>query len=126
MGENERITSSTGEVHSFHNEDYSWFVFLSFFIPSFFIKLITLFLFLSLSDAINQVVQFLGMMPAEGSEKAEPNAKRHILYLGGRFAGDVPVLSRARMMLQEGGGVQMELIVRSPSQPISTVLASSL
>lgn len=47
--------------------------------------------------------------------------------MGGVFIGDVPVLARARMILDpSGSGVAMELTVRSSNKELSTLLAGSI
>eukprot|EP01113_Clastostelium_recurvatum_P003606 TRINITY_DN1157_c0_g1_i1.p1 TRINITY_DN1157_c0_g1~~TRINITY_DN1157_c0_g1_i1.p1 ORF type:complete len:887 (+),score=324.88 TRINITY_DN1157_c0_g1_i1:90-2750(+) len=81
----------------------------------------------SLQDAVKEIIQYLGMYPCDSTEQVPPKKTKHILYLAGRFVGDVPVLARCRMKSGgEGQGVDLELTVRSPSADISQVLASAI
>lgn len=59
------------------------------------------------------------MQAAEQSDVVKQGAKKHILYLSGRFVGDVQVLVRVRMRLsKDGKGVSMEVSVRSPNADV--------
>lgn len=81
----------------------------------------------SLAAAVVEVTRYLGMQAAEGSDQVKSGAKKHILYLSGRFVGDVAVLVRVRMRLaKDGGGVSMEVTVRSKSADVSTTLAQAI
>lgn len=81
----------------------------------------------TLQDAVNEITEFLGMLPADQSNKVPPNKQKHVLYLAGTFIGDIPVLARARMKLEpNNAGVSMELTVRSTDPDISASVASAL
>jgi coatomer protein complex subunit gamma len=82
----------------------------------------------NLSDAVVEVTRYLGMQAAEGSDQVKAGSKKHILYLAGRFVGDVPVLVRVRMRLAKEGapGVNMEVTVRSPNADVSASLARAI
>jgi coatomer protein complex subunit gamma len=80
----------------------------------------------TLQDAVKEISGFLGMQPVDRSETVPPKKTKHVLYLSGRFVGDVQVLARARMKQLEQGGVAMELTVRSPNGDLSTALATAI
>eukprot|EP01105_Mastigella_eilhardi_P005847 TRINITY_DN17549_c0_g1_i1.p1 TRINITY_DN17549_c0_g1~~TRINITY_DN17549_c0_g1_i1.p1 ORF type:complete len:915 (-),score=287.02 TRINITY_DN17549_c0_g1_i1:59-2746(-) len=81
----------------------------------------------TLTDAVKEVVTFLSMQPCDRSEKVEDRATKHILFMAGRFVGDVPVMGRVRMRLDpRGNGVNLELIVRSTNAALSQLIASSI
>jgi len=82
----------------------------------------------SLEDAVKEITNFLGMQPIDRSDQVPPKKKGHVLYLAGRFVGDIPVLARARMKQDSaaGQGVAMELTVRSPDKNLSTAIAEAI
>ncbi len=82
----------------------------------------------NLGDAVTEVTRYLGMQAAEASDHVKAGSKKHILYLAGRFVGDVPVLVRVRMRIAKEGspGVNMEVTVRSPKQAVSAALARAI
>lgn len=82
----------------------------------------------TLQDAVKEISDFLGMQPQDKSEEVPPKKKGHILFLAGRFVGDVQVLARARMKQDSaaGAGVAMELTVRSLDKDLSTAIASAI
>jgi hypothetical protein len=81
----------------------------------------------TLSAAVTAVTRYLGMQAAEQSDSVKSGAKKHILYLSGRFVDDVAVLVRVRMRLaKDGKGVSMEVSVRSGSALVSRTLALAI
>jgi len=80
----------------------------------------------SLQDGINEITDYLGMQPCDRTEKVAPKHTKHILLLSGTFAGGVPVLVESRMKFTEGQGVAMQMTVRSGSDDVSTIIASSI
>jgi len=81
----------------------------------------------TLQDAVKEISTFLGMQPSDRSDVVPPKKTKHVLFLAGRFVGDVQVLARARMRLGEAGqGVAMELTVRSIDKDLSTAIASAI
>jgi len=77
----------------------------------------------TIPDAITELSEYLGMQPADRSEKALPNKNKHILYLAGKFLGGVKLAARARMK-QDPDSVNIELTVRSTDEDISTAIAT--
>ena len=81
----------------------------------------------SLSSAVKKLIEFLGMQPADRSDKVPPKKNKHILYLAGSWMGGVPVMVRARMKCADDQpGVPVELTVRSTSEDVSMLLAGAL
>jgi len=80
----------------------------------------------TLPDAVKEISTYLGMQPIDRSEQVPPKKTKHVLYLAGRFVGDIQVLARARMKQVETGGVAMELTVRSPDAELSAALATAI
>jgi len=91
-----------------------------------------------LTQATNEMISFLGMIPVDGSNKIPPGATKHVLFLSGRFM-DVPlgddqetkpkgvlVLARIRMRFVAGQGVVLELVVRTPNLDLSTAMANAI
>lgn len=79
----------------------------------------------TLQDAVKEISTYLGMQPVDRSEVVPPKKTKHVLWLAGRFVGDVQVLARARMKQAEQG-VAMELAVRSPDAELSAAMASAI
>eukprot|EP00026_Physarum_polycephalum_P002420 Phypoly_transcript_02426.p1 GENE.Phypoly_transcript_02426~~Phypoly_transcript_02426.p1 ORF type:complete len:876 (+),score=148.66 Phypoly_transcript_02426:67-2694(+) len=81
----------------------------------------------TLQDAVKEITTFLGMQPIDRSDQVPPKRSKHILFLAGRFVGDIQVLARARMKQGDAGqGVAMELTVRSIDKDLSTAIASAI
>jgi coatomer protein complex subunit gamma len=79
----------------------------------------------SLSDAVRDIIQILGMQPCDGTEEVPPKRPKHVLQLVGVHISGARLTARARMKLNAPApGVAVELCVRSPSQLISDTLAS--
>ncbi|XP_042195582.1 coatomer subunit gamma-1 isoform X2 [Callorhinchus milii] len=77
----------------------------------------------SLEEAVNNIVNFLGMQPCERSDKVPENKNSHILYLAGVFRGGHDILVRARLALMDG--VTMQVTARSKDEvPVDVVMAS--
>eukprot|EP01098_Paradermamoeba_levis_P011387 TRINITY_DN486_c0_g1_i1.p1 TRINITY_DN486_c0_g1~~TRINITY_DN486_c0_g1_i1.p1 ORF type:complete len:630 (+),score=220.72 TRINITY_DN486_c0_g1_i1:908-2797(+) len=78
----------------------------------------------NLTDAVKEIIDFLGMQPCERSDQVPPKKAKHILYLSGRGVGGVPVFVRARMKSDPSSGVNVELTVRSLSLGVSQAVAT--
>eukprot|EP01126_Amoeba_proteus_P054629 TRINITY_DN6732_c0_g1_i1.p1 TRINITY_DN6732_c0_g1~~TRINITY_DN6732_c0_g1_i1.p1 ORF type:complete len:285 (-),score=58.05 TRINITY_DN6732_c0_g1_i1:46-900(-) len=84
----------------------------------------------NLTQGVNEMIKFFGMVPCDQSSELEKGATKHILYLSGKFV-DVPpaglnVLARIRMRVTPQHGVGMELTVRSSVLQFSQALAGAL
>ena len=89
--------------------------------------------FKKLEDAVSAVVDFLGMQPADGTgvvaSASDSGPKRtHTLHLSGMFVGQVPVLVRAQLTMEEGsaGSVVLKMAVRSQSKETSQLVAECI
>jgi len=81
----------------------------------------------TLQDAVQEISTFLGMQPIDRSDQVPSKKTKHVLFLAGRFVGDIQVLARARMKQGESSqGVAMELTVRSLDKDLSTAIASAI
>ncbi|XP_059799944.1 coatomer subunit gamma-2 isoform X1 [Hypanus sabinus] len=77
----------------------------------------------TLDEAVNNIVNFLGMQPCERSDKVPENKNSHTLYLAGVFRGGHDLLVRARLALMES--VTMQVTARSKDEiPVDVIMAS--
>lgn len=80
----------------------------------------------SIKDAVNEIVDFLGMQPCDKTEVVPPKRTKHILLLSGTFVDGAPALVRIRMKIDDSApGVSMELTVRSTSPHASRLLSTA-
>eukprot|EP01038_Epipyxis_sp_PR26KG_P005402 gene5402-7486_t len=86
--------------------------------------------FKKLEDAVTAVIDFLGMQPVDGTGiiAAETLAakKPHILHLSGVFVGNVSVVVRAQLQMDDATGVVLKMAVRSQSKEISALVAECI
>jgi len=81
--------------------------------------------FKKLEDAVNAVIDFLGMAPCDGTAniKANTGGKPHMLHLGGVFVGGCSVLARAQVVMDSNGtGVMLKIAVRSEDDSVSRMV----
>ena len=81
---------------------------------------------LSSTDAIKNIISYLGMQPCERSDKVPEGKSSHALYLAGVFRGGHDALVRAKLALTESNAVTMQLTVRSTDPGVSEILASAI
>jgi coatomer protein complex subunit gamma len=87
--------------------------------------------FKKMEDAINAVVDFLGMQPCDGTGSVKPNAagKPHMLHMSGVFVSGLQVLARAQIAMQGengSGGVILKIAVRSDDEAVSRMVADCI
>jgi coatomer protein complex subunit gamma len=86
--------------------------------------------FKKLDDAIVAVSDFLGMQAVDGTAVVPSEVislkKPHVLHLSGVFVGNVSVLVRAQLQVDDATGVVLKLAVRSPSREISQLVAECI
>jgi coatomer subunit gamma len=75
---------------------------------------------------VTEIIDILGMFVHEGSEKVPIKATTHSLLMSGVFIGGVKVCVKCRMALEAGGGVTLEVSVRSSDSDISQLIADSV
>jgi len=80
----------------------------------------------TLDEAVRNIISFLGLQPCEWSDKVPEGKSHHSLLLSGVFRGGFPVLVRAKLALSPGGGVTMQLSVRSGDDEVSELVASAV
>ena len=77
------------------------------------------------SEAIKNIILYLGMQPCERSDKVPEGKSSHTLFLAGVFRGGHDALVRAKLALTDSG-VTMQLTVRSTDPYVSEVLATAI
>lgn len=84
--------------------------------------------FRKLEDAVHAVIDFLGMQPCDGTGTVAHIAGKnsHTLHLSGVFLGNVPVLVRAQLQLDESEGVVLKLVVRSDDIDVSELVTECI
>lgn len=80
--------------------------------------------YLSLTEAVKQIIEYLGMQPCERSDKVNTEKNSHALLLAGVFRGGHDVLVRARLAFDQG--VTMNITVRSDNAVVSEVVLSAV
>ncbi|OWM83814.1 coatomer subunit gamma-2-like [Punica granatum] len=76
----------------------------------------------SLADAVNAVINLLGMQPCEGTGVVPSNSRSHACLLSGVFIGNVKVLVRLSFGIDGQKEVAMKLAVRSDDESISNAI----
>ncbi|KAI5714682.1 coatomer subunit gamma [Diaphorina citri] len=80
----------------------------------------------SIQEAVASIVNFLGMQPAERSDKIVAGKSSHTLYLAGVFRGGIDVLVRSKLAVSADTGVTMQLTVRSTSEDVCELITSTI
>jgi coatomer protein complex subunit gamma len=78
----------------------------------------------TLEEAVKNIVQFLGLQPAERSDKVPEGKSTHTLLLAGMFRGGIDILVRAKLALSDG--VTMQLTVRSTDGDVAELITSTV
>ncbi|KAJ4962815.1 hypothetical protein NE237_022754 [Protea cynaroides] len=76
----------------------------------------------SLAEAVNAVINILGLQPCEGTEVVPSNSRSHTCLLSGVFIGNVKVLVRLSFGIDGPKQVAMKLAVRSEDQAVSDAI----
>mmetsp|Transcript_16869 Transcript_16869/g.25392 ORF Transcript_16869/g.25392 Transcript_16869/m.25392 type:complete len:953 (+) Transcript_16869:1-2859(+) len=82
-----------------------------------------------LPEAVVAVVDFLGMQPCDGTGSVSDSSlksKSHTLHLTGMFLGNVSVLVRAQLQLDDTAGVVLKMAVRSDKKEVSQMVAECI
>ena len=77
------------------------------------------------TEAIKNIIQYLGLQPCERSDKVPEGKSSHTLFLAGIYRGGHDALVRAKLAL-DSSGVTMQLTVRSTDPSVSEVLATAI
>ena len=79
------------------------------------------------SEAVKNIIDFLGLQPCERSDKVPEGKSAHTLVLAGVFRGGHDVLVRAKLAAAaDGSGVTMQMTVRSTDANVSQVIAGAI
>ncbi|MBA0771678.1 hypothetical protein Gotri_007165, partial [Gossypium trilobum] len=73
----------------------------------------------NLAEAVNAVINLLGMQPCEGTEVVPSNSRSHTCLLSGVYIGNVKVLVRLQFGIDGPKDVAMKLAVRSEDEAVS-------
>lgn len=76
----------------------------------------------SLADAVNVVIDLLGLQPCEGTEVVASNSRSHTCLLSGVYIGNVKVLVRLSFGIDGPKEVAMKLTVRSEDVSVSDAI----
>ncbi|KAK6120950.1 hypothetical protein DH2020_045308 [Rehmannia glutinosa] len=76
----------------------------------------------SLTEAVNAVINLLGMQPCEGTEVVPNNSRSHTCLLSGVYIGNVKVLVRLSFGIDGTKEVAMKLAVRSEDENVSDAI----
>ncbi|GKV42847.1 hypothetical protein SLEP1_g50210 [Rubroshorea leprosula] len=76
----------------------------------------------NLTEAVNAVINLLGMQPCEGTEVVPSNSRSHTCLLSGVYIGDVRVLVRLQFGIDSQKEVAMKLAVRSEDIAVSEAI----
>lgn len=80
----------------------------------------------SVASAVKAVVDYLGMAPCEGTASVNDRARGHVLLMTGVFYPGVQCLLHGKLALSAGGGVAVDLMLRSEDVGVSELVASSI
>uniref|UniRef100_A0A1A9W9I9 Coatomer subunit gamma n=1 Tax=Glossina brevipalpis TaxID=37001 RepID=A0A1A9W9I9_9MUSC len=78
----------------------------------------------TLQDAVNTIIKFLGLGPANLSEKVSEGTATHTLLCSGTFRGGAEILVRAKLALSEG--VTMQLTVRTTDSDVAELVTAAI
>ncbi|CAL2278686.1 unnamed protein product [Prunus armeniaca] len=76
----------------------------------------------SLTEAVNTVINLLGLQPCEGTEVLASNSRSHTCLLSGVYIGNVKVLVRLSFGIDSSREVAMKLAVRSEDEAVSDAI----
>jgi len=76
----------------------------------------------SLQDAVEAVIETLGLAPCEGTEAVPPNARSHVCLLHGAAVGNAKALARVNFGIDRNLEVAIKLTVRATTADISEAL----
>ncbi|XP_071050654.1 coatomer subunit gamma [Onthophagus taurus] len=78
----------------------------------------------TLEEAIKNIIQYLGLQPAEHSDKVPEGKSVHSLLLAGVFRGGIDILAQAKLALADT--VTMELIVKATDENVAELIVCSI
>lgn len=75
-----------------------------------------------LQDAVDVIVEALGLQACEGTDAVPPNARSHMCLLSGIAIGGFTALARVRLGIDAGMNVAIKLEVRSDDESVSEAI----
>ncbi|XP_044755635.1 coatomer subunit gamma [Coccinella septempunctata] len=78
----------------------------------------------TLDEAVKNIIQFLGLQPAERTDKVPEGKTTHTLLLAGVFRGGYDILVKAKLALADG--VNMQLKVKSTQEDVADLIISAV
>ncbi|KAF2898387.1 hypothetical protein ILUMI_07790 [Ignelater luminosus] len=78
----------------------------------------------TLEEAVKNIIQFLGLQPAERTDKVPEGKTTHTLLLAGLFRGGFEILVRSKLALADG--ITMQLTVRSTDTDVAELITSAV
>ena len=84
--------------------------------------------FKRLDEACMAVIDFLSMQPVDGTGNVslDSDKRSHTLHLSGLFLGNVTVLARAGVQLDDTAGVVLKIAIRSSSPDVSQIVSECI
>jgi len=80
----------------------------------------------SIKQAMDAVIEFLGMAPCDNSAGLKEGANTHTLLLSGVFLGGVQVFGKVQLRIDSPKAIGMRLSVRSTDMSVSTFVSASI
>ena len=80
----------------------------------------------SLKQAMDAVIEYLGLVACENSANPPEGARTHTVMLSGLFLGGVQVFAIVNLRTDGGKSVGMRLTVRSTDMQVSSFVAASV
>lgn len=80
----------------------------------------------NVTDAVKNIIDFLGLQACERSDKVPEGKSAHTLYLAGVFRGGHDVLVRCKLAATADNGVTMQMTVRSTDASVSQVMTATI
>ncbi|KAL3269215.1 hypothetical protein HHI36_008297 [Cryptolaemus montrouzieri] len=78
----------------------------------------------TLDEAVKSIIQFLGLQPAERTDKVPEGKSTHTLLLAGVYRGGIDILVKAKLALADG--VNMQLKVKSTQEEVADLIISAV
>lgn len=85
--------------------------------------------FKRLEDAMLAVTDLLGMQPADGTgviPTGEGSKRQHSLHLSGVFIGNITILARVKLQMDDATGVILKIAVRSQDKETSQLICNCI
>ncbi|RKO95250.1 gamma-COP-domain-containing protein [Caulochytrium protostelioides] len=78
------------------------------------------------ASAVKSIVPMLGLAPVQGSDVVAAGKNTHTLLLAGRFVDGTPCLAQVRMVSEEGAGVMIQVMAKSPNPTVALRVVNAI